>query len=154
MSSTLANRAQALQEVQRTLTALVDDLGANAAADAVGVSADTIRRRIRGDQEWHFDEVIDLARLEIGKGHHPAVAHAVIALISASERTAVHPLLVPTSLREVLRLVGRLTTEIADTLEDGRVDSEEAARLLELFAQLDGLTEQLRVDLAAIAKRP
>ena len=77
MSTKLSKRNECLRELQERLTELVDDIGAARAATAAGVSSDTIRRRIRGDLPWAFEEVMDLARLEISLGHRGAVAEAV-----------------------------------------------------------------------------
>ena len=86
-------------------------------------------------------------------GHRASIAEAIRQLVCTDPPQPTHPLLLPTNLREVLRLVGRLTTEIAETLEDGKVDAQEAERLLDLLDSLDQLTEHLRVDLTAVLKR-
>lgn len=148
----LPDRRNSLAKVYQALQDLVDDLGAAAAAAEVGVSPDTIRRRVRGTQPWFFEEVVDLARHEIRRGSLGDIARSLIESVSTEDRQEAHPLLLPSNLREMLRLVGRLTTEIADTLDDGRVDRQEARRLIELLGKLDQLTAGLRVDLEALSE--
>lgn len=148
----LPARGESLREIRDALNEHVEDIGHATAAAEVGVSVDTMRRRVRGTQPWSFEEVFDLARHELGKGRYATVAHAIATALSPTDRQAVHPLMVPSNLREMLRLVGRITTHIAETLEDGRVDRTEANSLLDLLAELEQLTVGLRIDLAALAQ--
>lgn len=146
----LPNRRTSLDKTYQALHELIEDIGASAAASEIGVSPDTVRRRVRGTQPWFFEEVIDLARHEIDRGCLGDIARTLFDALSTADRPEAHPLLLPSNLREMLRLVGRLTTEIADTLDDGRVDKREARRLVELLGKLDTLTAGLRVDLQAL----
>jgi len=146
----LPARGESLKAIHEALNEHVEDIGHADAAIEVGVSVDTMRRRVRGSQPWAFEEVFDLARHELGKGRYATISHAIANALSPTDREAVHPLMVPSNLREMLRLVGRITTHIAETLEDGRVDRQEANSLLDLLAELDQLTAGLRIDLAAL----
>ncbi|MDA3961738.1 MAG: hypothetical protein PF961_13190 [Planctomycetota bacterium] len=148
----LPPRGETLKAVFDSLNEHVEDTGYGTASAEVGVSVDTMRRRVRGSQPWAFEEVFDLARHELSKGRYATIAHAIAKALSPSNRDACHPLMVPSNLREMLRVVGRITTEIADTLEDGRVDTTEARSLLQLLAELEQLTAGLRIDLAALAR--
>lgn len=148
----LPPRGESLRDIYAALGDHVEDIGHSDAACEVGVSVDTMRRRVRGTQPWSFEEVLDLARHELKKGRYATIVHAIAGAISPTDREAVHPLMVPSNLREMLRLVGRITTRIAETLEDGRVDREEAISLLKLLADLEQLTAGLRIDLAALAQ--
>ena len=150
MSEQLPPRHQSYTKIFQALQRLVEDIGVNRTAKEMGVSTDTVRRRIKGTQPWQFEEVMDLARMELGRGHISGVSKAMAFSLAPLPLEEAHPLLLPSNLRELLRLVGRLTTEIADTLEDGRVDKTEARRLLGHLDRLDGLTSALRIDLAAL----
>jgi len=147
-------RGESLQNIYRALLEHVDDIGVAAAASEVGVSPDTIRRRVRGTQPWGFEEVLDLARDELARGRMTGIAKAIAGALSPAGRIEGSPLKLPSNLREMLRLVGRLTTEIADTLDDQRVDRQEARRLLELLSELDQITAGLRIDLGTLIKGP
>ena len=151
MEEQLPARNETLKTIYQALNEHVDDTGVSGSAGEIGVSSDTMRRRIRGTQPWAFEEVLDLARHQLRKGHYGNIARAIANALSPMPRQSSSPLLIPSGLREMLRLVGRITTEIAETLEDGRVDGNEAKQLLELFAQLDQLSAGLRIDLAALA---
>ena len=148
----LPARASSLKTVQEYLCAYVDELGVSEAASIIGVSNDTMRRRIRSEQPWFFEEILDLARDELSKKHHPQIADALITALSGVVEHDFRPLRIPSELREVLRLVGRLTTDIAETLDDGKVDEAEAANLLELLIQLNELSGQVRHQLKALVK--
>jgi len=127
-------------------------LGMASAAAIIGVSSDTMRRRIRGEQPWFLEEVFALAQAEARHSHRKAITHTLIEVLTPGEKAETHPLLLPSNLREVLRLVGKLTTEIADTLEDGRVDREEARRLLDLFGEMEEMVGYLRRELGSLIK--
>lgn len=149
----LPPRGEAFRTITASLAEHVEDIGYAEAADRVGVSVDTMRRRVRGTQPWSFEEVFDLARHELGRGRYASIAHAIAKTLAPEDREACHPLMVPRNLREMLGLVGRITTEVAETLQDGRVDADEAGSLLHLLAELERLTAGLRIDLAALAQR-
>ena len=146
----LPPRGECLKRIYQVLAEHVEDAGYSTAADEVGVSVDTMRRRVRGSQPWAFEEVMDLARHELSKGRFATIAHSIATSLSPVERDAVHPLMVPSNLREVLGVVGRLTTQIAESLQDGRIDQKEARSLLQLLGELEQLTAGLRIDLAAL----
>ena len=148
----LPARASSIKQVQEYLCSYVDELGVSEAADIIGVSNDTMRRRIRAEQPWFFEEILDLARDELSKKHHPQIADSLITALSGVVEHDFRPLRIPSELREVLRLVGRLTTDIAETLDDGKVDEAEAANLLELLIQLNELTVQVQHQLKALVK--
>lgn len=148
----LPARAHSLKIIQEHLSAYVDELGVSESASIIGVSNDTMRRRIRREQPWFFEEILDLARDELSKKHHPQIADALITALSGVVEHDFRPLRIPSELREVLRLVGRLTTDIAETLDDGKVDEAEAANLLELLIQLNELSGQVRHQLKALVK--
>ena len=146
----LPARMTSLQCLHESLAQYVDDIGVSEAASVIGVSTDTMRRRIRGEQPWFFDEVLDLARAETQQKHHPKICDALITSLQGQVDHDFRPLRIPSELREVLRLVGRLTTDIADTLDDGMVDAAEASSLLELFSKLDNLTAQVKQQLKSL----
>ena len=148
----LPARASSVQQIQETLCGYIEELGVSEAAGVIGVSNDTMRRRSRGEQPWFFEEVLDLAREELHSKHHPKICDAIITALQGVVNHDFRPLRIPSELREVLRVVGRLTTDIADTLDDGKVDPAEAANLLELISQLDDLTGQVRQQLKALVK--
>jgi len=143
----LPARNSSLQNLQETLCSYVDELGVGEAASLVGVSSDTIRRRVRGEQPWFFEEVLDLARQQVTHQHHAHIADALIVSLQGKLSHDYRPLRIPSELRDILRLVGRLTHDIAETLDDGRVDSREATNLLGLFAELDNLLAQVKLQL-------
>lgn len=150
MEDALLPRPQALNDIYGTLRELVEGLGMREGGERVSVSSDTMRRRIQGQQPWHFEEVFDLARLQQEKGASAPVATAIIRGLKPLREPLPRPLTIPTSLREMLRLVGRLTTEIADTLEDGRIDRGEARRLADLLAEVLRLTHRIQIDMQPI----
>lgn len=139
-----------LHHVYTALNEYAEALGIAIAAERIGVSPDTMRRRIRGEQPWFWEEVFTLARAEARQSHRKAICHAIIDAVNPPPRDESHPLLLPSNLRNVLRLVGRITSEIAETLEDGRVDQEEARRLLDLFEEMDEVTDYLRRELKSL----
>ncbi len=148
----LPARASSVQKLQECLCTFVDEIGVSKSAAIVGVSSDTMRRRTRGEQPWFFEEVLDLAREEVAHKHHATIADALVTALSGAIAHDFRPLRIPSELREVLRLVGRLTTDIADTLDDGKVDAAEAANLLELFANLDNMTAQVKLQLKGLVE--
>ncbi len=149
-AASLLPRGEALLAIRRQLAALVGDLGVPAAGQVLGVSNDTVRRRVRETQPWLFDEVFDLARHELAQAGNGAVAAAITAGLTAVDRQQARPLLLPASLRGMLKLIGRMTAEIAETLEDGRVDAGEARDLLDILGQLERATATIRLDLQAV----
>ena len=148
----LQPRGACLRQITEALAELAEALGYRETAAEIGVSVDTVRRRLRGTQPWSFEEVFDLARRELRDRHRGGVAHAIAEGLSPPDRLPSHPLRVPANLRSMLRLVGRLTTKIAETLDDGRVDPTEAQTLLGLLGELESLTAGLRIDLAALCR--
>ncbi|NRA39877.1 MAG: hypothetical protein HRU15_17175 [Planctomycetes bacterium] len=143
----LPARHQSLERINDQLNTYVDEIGINETASLIGVSADTVRRRIRGEQPWFFNEILDLAREQCKNQYNPGIAEALVASFHGETEHDFRPLRIPSELREVLRLVGKLTTDIADTLEDGIVDAEEAGNLLELLARLEDLTDHVKLQL-------
>lgn len=151
--SDLPHRHECLKQIYRGLESLIDDLGSANAAQIIEVSPDTIRRRLRGSQPWFFEEVFELARHEITRGQGRNVAEAITTGLQAKDNESGRPLLLPSNLREMLRQVGSLTTDIADTLDDGRIDSREAVGLLERLAGLERLIDNLQRDLKSLIER-
>ena len=150
MDMILPARDRSLQQIYHLANELVDDIGVRVASEALDISSDTMRRRLRGDLAWSFEELIDLARYEQHHHERRSVAKAITQSIAQQPPCEARPLQVPSNLRQLLRLVGRLTTEIAESLDDGRVDAAEAERLLGLLQQLDDVTAGLQVDLQAL----
>ena len=151
--SDLPHRHECLKRIYRGLESLIDDLGSATAAELIAVSPDTIRRRLRGSQPWFFEEVFELARHEIERGQGRDVAEAITTGFVAKDAEPGKPLLLPSNLREMLRQVGSLTTDIADTLDDGRIDSREAVSLLDRLGNLEMLIDNLQRDLRALIER-
>jgi hypothetical protein len=145
--------SQRLRSCYEAIAEYVDALGLRPAAELLDVSTDTVRRRVRAEQPWHFEEVLTLAMAEARQTHRKAISHCLMDLLQpAPAKRETHPLLLPSNLREVLSVVGRLTTEIADTLADSRVDHDEARRLLDLFSELDEMSAFLRQELQALLR--
>lgn len=143
----LPARHQAINRIQEQLEIFVEEIGINETATIIAVSADTVRRRIRQEQPWFFNEILDLAREQCATQYNPGILEALLASFHGETEHDFRPLRIPSELREVLRLVGKLTTDIADTLEDGIVDSTEAKNLLELFTRLENLNDHVKLQL-------
>ena len=126
----LPARSTCLQQIYQLASDLVDDIGVRTASEALGISTDTMRRRLRGDLAWSFEELIDLARFEQERHQRRTVAKSITRSIAQKPQIEPRPLQLPSNLRQLLRLVGRITTEIAESLDDGRIDMAEADRLL------------------------
>lgn len=148
----LPARTASLQHIQETLCLYIEEIGVNEAAGLIGVSTDTVRRRMRGEQPWFFNEVLDLAREQLGNKHLTPITDALSIALQGELNHDFRPLRIPSELRGTLRLVGRLTTDIAEALDDGKIDAAEAASLLELFAELDTISAQLRNQLRELVK--
>ena len=150
MNSALS-RAEAMQQLQAQMTQTVELLGVTACADELHVSTDTIRRRMRGTQPWLLTEALDLARYELRARRTGMVADALTATLRTGTLGPIgRPLLVPSNLRQALRLIGTLVAEIANAMEDGRIDQSEARRLMVLFGQLDELATEAKMNLSKL----
>ena len=57
-------------------------LRVRSASEALGISTDTMRRRLRGDLAWSFEELIDLARYEQERHHRRTVAKSITRSIA------------------------------------------------------------------------
>ncbi len=150
---TLPTRNAGLRKLYDALIEYVDEMGVSNSAAVIGVSSDTIRRRTRGEQPWFLEEVVDLAIHQAKNRLQHPICSALIEMCSAKREVDLHPLRLPSNLRDVLRLVGKVTTEIAETLEDGRVDTEEAKRLIMLFDELGPMVKNLRAQLQILIER-
>jgi hypothetical protein len=150
MSVLLPHRS--LAALSEALNEYCEALGIASAAAIIGVSTDTMRRRIRAEQPWFLEEVFKLAQAESRHSHRRGISQALVEVFNPPEKSESHPLLLPSNLREVLGQVGKITTEIAEDLDDGRIDRDEARRLIDLFSELDGMTSHVRRELAAVVK--
>ena len=145
-------RTEALNRVHTTLADYVECIGVGNAADCMGVSTDTVRRRLRGEQPWFIEEMINLAYHQWQRDNRAEITQNIIRIMTPRDHDT-HPIRLPSDLRSMLRMVGRLTTEIAETLEDGRVDCDEARRLVQLLHDMSPLAESLRRDLETLIEQ-
>lgn len=148
----LPPRGESLRGIHDRLAAAVAELGVGHVSRVLGVSDDTVRRRVRAAQPWLFSEVFDLARHQLTRqdASEGEIAAAIGAALTPADRRQARPLLLPSSLRGMLKLIGRITADIAETLEDGRVDATEARELLAVLGQLERSTSAIRLDLQAV----
>jgi len=144
--SNMLPRSEARKRIHNMLSDYVEQIGIANAAGCMEVSNDTVRRRLREEQPWFLDELLDLAYHQWQRDQRADLVHGLGHILEPRKGTS-QAIRLPSDLRNMLRMVGRLTTEIADTLEDGRVDSEEAGRLNELLQELVPAADNLHHDL-------
>jgi len=133
----LPARATCLQQIYQIANDVVDDIGVRTASEALGISTDTMRRRLRGDLAWSFEELIDLARYEQERHQRRTVAKSITRCIAQKPHIEPLPQQLTSNLPPLLLRACRFTTEIAAFPHDGPIAIAVADRLLKLPHQTD-----------------